>query len=65
MSWKTRLSHIENTIKTNPLASYVIRTVDVGTEPLLDQPVAPTKLLELIKYVSCPLVVIIVPSNSN
>lgn len=50
-SWKTRLSHIENTIKTNPLAPYVIRTVDVGSEPLLDQPISPNELLSLLKSV--------------
>lgn len=36
-SWKTRMNHIETTIKNNPLAPYVIRSVDVGSEPLLDQ----------------------------
>lgn len=36
-SWKTRMSHIKSTISNNPLAPYVIRSVDVGSEPLLDQ----------------------------
>ena len=36
-SWKTRMNHIKSTISNNPLAPYVIRSVDVGSEPLLDQ----------------------------
>lgn len=31
------MNHIKSTISNNPLAPYVIRSVDVGSEPLLDQ----------------------------
>jgi len=48
-SWKTRMNHIKSTISNNPLAPYVIRSVDVGSEPLLDQPVDPNTLLNLVK----------------
>ncbi|KAF8299278.1 hypothetical protein DL93DRAFT_2233938 [Clavulina sp. PMI_390] len=51
-TWKTRKAHMEATIKNNPLAPYVIRSFDVGTEPLMDQPVNPSSvLIPMIKEV--------------
>jgi len=32
------------TINTNPLAPYVVRSIDVGSEPLFDQVLSPTEL---------------------
>jgi hypothetical protein len=35
-AWKGRRDLVVNIIKTNPLAPYVVRSVDVGSEPLFD-----------------------------
>ena len=35
-SWMGKRDQLVNVIRTNPLAKYVIRTVDVGSEPLYD-----------------------------
>ncbi|KIJ52657.1 glycoside hydrolase family 17 protein [Sphaerobolus stellatus SS14] len=34
--WEGRRDNIIQTVKTNPLAPYVIRSIDVGSEPLFD-----------------------------
>jgi hypothetical protein len=35
-AWKQRRDLVIKTVKTNPLSPYVVRSVDVGSEPLYD-----------------------------
>lgn len=50
-AWKRRRDLVVNIIKTNPLAPYVVRSVDVGSEPLFDWVLPPQALADQIKYV--------------
>ena len=47
--WKGRRDMIVNIIQNNPLAPYVIRSVDVGSEPLFDWVLDPQSLADQIK----------------
>ncbi|KIM30062.1 glycoside hydrolase family 17 protein [Serendipita vermifera MAFF 305830] len=49
--WIGRRDLLVRIIKTNPLAPYVIRTVDVGSEPLYDWVLEPQQLADQIYYV--------------
>ncbi|KAF8328395.1 glycoside hydrolase superfamily [Cantharellus anzutake] len=49
--WQSRRDSLIKTVKTNPLAPYVIRSIDVGSEPLFDQVLSPTALAAQVKYV--------------
>lgn len=50
-SWMGRRDQLVNVIRTNRLAKYVIRTVDVGSEPLFDWVLSPQDLANQIYYV--------------
>ncbi|KAF8303315.1 hypothetical protein DL93DRAFT_453633 [Clavulina sp. PMI_390] len=49
--WKARRDDIIMTMKTNPLAPYVIRSIDVGSEPLFDFALNPSELATQVLYV--------------
>ena len=44
--WMGRRDALINTVKTNPLAPYVIRSIDVGSEPLYDCELYNTALVD-------------------
>ncbi|CAG7852217.1 SubName: Full=Uncharacterized protein {ECO:0000313/EMBL:CCA67642.1} [Serendipita indica DSM 11827] len=50
-AWKKRRDQLVNAIKTNPLAPFVIRSVDVGSEPLYDWVLTPKDLTAEINNV--------------
>ncbi|EJD34978.1 glycoside hydrolase [Auricularia subglabra TFB-10046 SS5] len=50
--WEKQLNGLVNTLNHNRLASYVIRSIAIGSEPLFDNAIAPSKLTALIKSVS-------------
>lgn len=50
-AWIGRRDLLVSIIQNNPLAPYVIRSVDVGSEPLFDQVLEPHALANQINYV--------------
>ncbi|KAG8815616.1 hypothetical protein FRC17_000647 [Serendipita sp. 399] len=50
-AWVWRRDQLVHIIQTNPLARYVIRSVDVGSEPLYDWVLPPQELANQIYYV--------------
>jgi len=49
--WKGRRDALIKTVKTNKLAPYVIKSIDVGSEPLYDWVLTPTDLAAQVVYV--------------
>ncbi|KAG8829394.1 hypothetical protein FRC17_006661 [Serendipita sp. 399] len=50
-AWKGKRDQLVNLIKTNPIAPYVIRSLDVGSEPLYDWVLTPKDLANEINRI--------------